>query len=460
MGVVVLACVTGWLLARRTLGYKLEGCTTAADGTLTATADRGGAIAFEDGSRILLDKDARVQLKALAFKRGVEVALRDGEATLAVVHRLSARWAVLAGPFRVDVTGTRFAVKWSPSSERFRVVMSEGHVRVSGGSLSTATPLRAGQTLRGTASSLELTDLTDQREVSPQAPRSEAEARPRQELLAKTDTIPPRPGRRAPSSTPPRRRAGMSAEADTARKGIPAARTSSLGADGNKATTLNEPPAPSGAGESAPAGALESWPAFAAQTERAAPKTGPNRVTIDTYGQLNGGFNGFAWVETGEGTTLSDPASWEGRTHLQTEDGLLCASGTVAALSCVNEGMPQVSCNWARNWGVAIGWSARADKKAWGIEATSAIAVEFRGRSSSYRLNVHRKDDPPEKMYCIENYKSGQVVRPAMFKSKCWSDTGVSLSDFEGVDLFNLQFASGMNYVAFRYCITGITVYR
>jgi hypothetical protein len=333
--------------------------------------------------------------------------------------------------------------------------MSEGQVRVSGGLLSAATALRAGQTLRGTASSI---DVTNQREVSPQAPRSEAEAPPRQALIAKSDAVPPRPGWRAPSSTPPRRRAGIAAEAGTVHKGI--ARTPSRLADGNDVAVPNDSHSLAEPSESAPDGALESWPVFAAQTERAAPKPGPTRVTIDTYGQLNGGFNGFAWVETGEGTTLSDPASWEGRTHLQTEDGLLCASGTVAALSCVNEGMPQVSCNWARNWGVAIGWSARADKKAWGIEATSAIAVEFRGRSSSYRLNVHRKDDPPEKMYCIENYKSGQVVRPAMFKSKCWSDTGVSLSDFEGVDLFNLQFASGMNYVAFRYCITGITVYR
>jgi hypothetical protein len=116
-------------------------------------------------------------------------------------------------------------------------------------------------------------------------------------------------------------------------------------------------------------------------------------------------------------------------------------------------------CNWARNWGVAISWNTRADNKPWGSEVASAIAVEFRGRSSSYRLNAHRKDDPPEKMYCIENYKSGQVVRPSMFTSKCWSGTGAPLPDFAEVDLFNLQFASGMNYVAFRYCITGITVY-
>jgi hypothetical protein len=175
-------------------------------------------------------------------------------------------------------------------------------------------------------------------------------------------------------------------------------------------------------------------------------------------GQLANGLTGETWVAGGDGTSFSTPASWEDRAHLRPEAGLLCASGTVAGQVCVNENLPKMHCNWDRNWGVTIGWHTRADQKAWGNEAAGAIAVEFRGRTASYRLNAHLKGDPNEKLYCIENYKSGQVVRPSMFKSECWHDKGGTLTDFQQVDLFDLHFPSGMNYVAFRYCVSGITL--
>ena len=71
-----------------------------------------------------------------------------------------------------------------------------------------------------------------------------------------------------------------------------------------------------------------------------------------------------------------------------------------------------------------------------------------------------RKGEPLEKIYCVENYKSGQRVTPSMFKSRCWDNAGETLPEFKNVDLFNLQFPSGMQYVAFRYCVSGIHVER
>jgi hypothetical protein len=132
----------------------------------------------------------------------------------------------------------------------------------------------------------------------------------------------------------------------------------------------------------------------------------------------------------------------------------------VAGLRCVNENVPQARCNWDRNWGVAIGFTVKATDAAWGDDAAKAIAIEFHGRSASYRLNAHRKGEPLEKIYCVENYKSGQRVTPSMFKSRCWDNAGAPLPDFKNVDLFNLQFPSGMQYVAFRYCVSGIHVER
>jgi hypothetical protein len=181
-------------------------------------------------------------------------------------------------------------------------------------------------------------------------------------------------------------------------------------------------------------------------------------VVFGEAGQLANGFTGEATVAGGDGTTFSTPASWDDRAHLRPEAGQLCASGTVAGLACINENLPQMHCNWDRNWGVAIGWYTRADHRTWGDGAAGAIAVQFRGRSASYRLNAHLKGDAKEKMYCIDNYKSGQAVRPSMFKSECWLDKGDTLPDFQQVEFFNLHFPSRMSYVAFRYCISGITL--
>ncbi|MBK7583317.1 MAG: hypothetical protein IPI67_24390 [Myxococcales bacterium] len=48
------------------------------------------------------------------------------------MKRPGARWVVAAGPFRVLVTGTRFAATWDPQSEVLTVSMEEGSVVVSG----------------------------------------------------------------------------------------------------------------------------------------------------------------------------------------------------------------------------------------------------------------------------------------------------------------------------------------
>ena len=125
----------------------------------------------------------------------------------------------------------------------------------------------------------------------------------------------------------------------------------------------------------------------------------------------------------------------------------------------MNEGTPHIRCNWDRNWGVAIGFFVKNDRTAWGATAASAIRIDFRGRSTTYRLVAHRQGDPAERIYCLEDYKSGQPVKPEQLKSRCWDDAGDTLPDFRGVESFSLQAPSGLEYVAFRYCITGITVF-
>jgi hypothetical protein len=180
---------------------------------------------------------------------------------------------------------------------------------------------------------------------------------------------------------------------------------------------------------------------------------------IAADGQLSGGVTGFAWVDGGEGTEFSMPVPGHEQSRLRATDGQLCARGRLAGWACQNEGTPHIRCNWDRNWGAAIGFFVKSDRTAWGAEAASAVAVDFRGRSSDYRLVAHRRGDPARKVYCMERYKSGRLVKPGQLKSRCWDDAGETLSDFQEVDSFSLQALSGLEYVAFRYCITGVTLY-
>jgi hypothetical protein len=181
-------------------------------------------------------------------------------------------------------------------------------------------------------------------------------------------------------------------------------------------------------------------------------------VAFAPDGGLSGAMTGATWLVRGDGTKLSVPAARERSVRLRPQADGLCTSGTVAGLRCVNEDTPKARCNWDTNWGVAIGFGTRSDEQAWGDGAPKRIAVEFHGRQAIYRLNAHRKGDPHEKTYCIEGYRSGQPVTASMFKSRCWEDAGERLSAFADVDLFNLQFSSGMEYVAFHYCVSAIRI--
>jgi hypothetical protein len=454
LGALAVMGTVTWLAARRTLDYRVQDCTAAADGALTSVG--AGTVSFADGSKVELGTGARLRVRPAPFARGAELALEDGNANLSIVHRPGARWAVVAGPYRVEVTGTRFTVFWSQQQHSFRLAMLEGEVWVSGGALAHGRVLRAGQSLQPG-------------EPAPTRPMPEARpesARGGAPTIAGPLVSDPRviaraaspAAARTPSGLPGwRRRAEAAPEKGTGAKAHDEpAETPPTGATAAPAPAASEPAAalarPSLA-QPAPHPAAVPLPPVA-PIPAIHPALG--RVAFGPDGQLSGGMTGFAWLASGAGTTISAAATHEAFTRLVPEAGQLCAGGTVAGLRCVNEGTPRTRCNWDRNWGVAVGLNVKADGNAWGEAAAGAIAVEFHGRSSNYRLITHRSGDPDEKIFCIENYRSGQIVKPSMFKSQCWADQGETLPDFKDVDQFNLQFPSGMAYVAFRYCITGV----
>jgi transmembrane sensor len=104
------------------------------------------ALAFEDGSRVVLSSGGSLRTEAIG-RSSAELALERGRVHVHVVHTGATHWMVRAGQYAIAVTGTRFRVDWQPDRGAFSVVVEEGSVRVTGGPLAAAVDIRAGQSL-------------------------------------------------------------------------------------------------------------------------------------------------------------------------------------------------------------------------------------------------------------------------------------------------------------------------
>lgn len=76
-----------------------------------------------------------------------QVTLSSGSLSLAVPPDTGRKWAVSAGPYRVEVVGTDFSVTWLPDPAELTVIVRRGKVRVSGGELTEERVLAAGEQL-------------------------------------------------------------------------------------------------------------------------------------------------------------------------------------------------------------------------------------------------------------------------------------------------------------------------
>jgi hypothetical protein len=446
LAVPALAGVALWIAAGRTLSYQVEGCSLAADGSLLVPDGREGVVSFNDGTHITLDESSRSQVRPLGFWRGAQLTLHNGHADLSVVHRWGRRWEVLAGPFDVQVTGTHFEVDWAPARGRFRLEVSQGEVSVSGGPLPTRTPVHAGQRLDvdTTSAYVIMGDLgaADLAPAPPQTVPAVPAPAPERTAAASGTVVPP-------AKRPPRRKGASSGK--TLGRGSPALAQAELPAvqkDGAGAQT--EAPVP-------PLG--DNWSAAQAAEDEAA-RAGPprpHRLTVGGNGALEGGPSGPVLVLAGSETWFSGAAG-DVPGHVYLEGGMLCTRGVVYALTCVNEQLPAMRCDWDNNWGVALRWYPRANRGPWGHSASSGVALEFRGKRGPYRLIAHRAGDPDARVYCVENYRSGNSVAPSQFKSECWNNAGDSLPDFGQVEFFALQFSSEQTSRTFQYCLSAINL--
>lgn len=114
------------------------------------------SLQLPDGSTLELDADTDVQVRLYRDRR--EVQLAYGQAMFSVAPDASKPFEVQAGPARVSVVGTRFAVRYRQDgvdAGQVRVEVQEGRVRVAAAqSPATALLLTAGQTTQVAANGL------------------------------------------------------------------------------------------------------------------------------------------------------------------------------------------------------------------------------------------------------------------------------------------------------------------
>jgi transmembrane sensor len=137
----------GWhRLAGNALTFAVGGTTRAFGSTLVAEAERAEPVQFSDGSTFELEPGAHLRVES-ATATGSRLSLIDGKTVAHVVHRPKSSWALTAGPFEVQVTGTRFGASWDPARQRLSVELYDGAVQVVGGSLRGPIAVHTGQRL-------------------------------------------------------------------------------------------------------------------------------------------------------------------------------------------------------------------------------------------------------------------------------------------------------------------------
>jgi hypothetical protein len=113
---------------------------------LAAPAERAEVLVFSDGSAIDLHPRTRARVTSLETTEA-SVVLEAGTADVRIESGRSRRWQIHGGPYRVEVTGTRFALAWDPARESFDLELHEGSVLVTGPGIDGAERVSAGESL-------------------------------------------------------------------------------------------------------------------------------------------------------------------------------------------------------------------------------------------------------------------------------------------------------------------------
>jgi transmembrane sensor len=167
--IAVAACMALFLMGTRepkVLTFRVgdQGRAGEVDAWLEASPERSLPISFSDGTEVRLEPSARARVTRIEAT-GATVRMESGRANVSVRKRKNAAWHVSLGPFRVDVTGTRFDVDWDPASDKLLLQMHEGSVVVSGCAFGSGRAVVAGETARASCRDAQL-EISTQRKAS------------------------------------------------------------------------------------------------------------------------------------------------------------------------------------------------------------------------------------------------------------------------------------------------------
>ena len=130
----------------RPITYEVDGGDVVAGGYITAPPYEQVIVDFSDGSEVTLSPDARVRVQS-THPNGAVLVLERGSTQIYVKHQPETRWQLWAGPYEVDVVGTRFSTDWDPSREELQVDVETGAVRATGGAMEDPVLVHTGQRL-------------------------------------------------------------------------------------------------------------------------------------------------------------------------------------------------------------------------------------------------------------------------------------------------------------------------
>lgn len=130
-----------WLQPAHT-GVQVAGVPVAPNAWVVAQ-EAPLTVDFEDGSSVSLARGARLNVERVGRHRA-QLRVDSATATVSVQHHADTEWLVSAGPWAIEVTGTRFNVTLSPEGD-FVLEMLEGSVRLRGPTLDGPRVVLAGQ---------------------------------------------------------------------------------------------------------------------------------------------------------------------------------------------------------------------------------------------------------------------------------------------------------------------------
>jgi hypothetical protein len=144
-------------------------------GEYIASEATDAVVVFSDHSEMGLDRGTRLRVSELAV-RGARIMLEGGQLHVRIRPRPRASWAIDAGPYVVQVTGTEFDLEWRADAQTLDLTLHKGAVTVNGPLANGGIRMEAGQHLVANAVDGSLSLVDDRSDPSVvQAPPSAPE---------------------------------------------------------------------------------------------------------------------------------------------------------------------------------------------------------------------------------------------------------------------------------------------